>query len=177
MLRIRPRMNPEIIHKKAKALRKREERSLMDLAEAIGLHVYLRQDFDHLYGMYVIIQRRRCIFLNANLDELETSWVLAHEIGHDQLHKDLALQNGLQDLVLLDMKSKPEYEANAFAAHLLIGDEEIDDLVYQGASLLEMAQSLYVPLELVQIKLREMVKLGKDYPLPDAPKANFIGHL
>lgn len=170
-------MKPEIIHKKAQALRNLNEGNLMDLADRIGLHVYLRSDFDKLYGMYVIVQRRRCIFLNANLNEWETDWVLAHEIGHDQLHRELAGQDGLQDLVLMDMKSKPEYEANAFAAHLLIGDEAIDELLCQGATLQEMAQNLYVPIELVQIKLREMVKLGKDYRLPDAPRADFIGHL
>ena len=46
--------------------------------------------------------------------------VCAHEIGHDRLHRALAKKHGLQEFVLYDMATKPEYEANIVATEILL---------------------------------------------------------
>ena len=52
--------------------------------------------------------------------------VCGHEIGHDTFHRDLAKGNvPLPEFVLFDMRTKHEYEANAFASHLIIDDDEL----------------------------------------------------
>ena len=52
---------------------------------------------------------------------------LAHEIGHDRLHRALAKKHGLQEFVLYDMATKPEYEANIVAAEILLDSDEISN--------------------------------------------------
>ena len=50
------------------------------------------------------------------LDENMLRIVCAHELGHDQLHRNMAKTTPIHEFMLYDMKSKPEYEANIVAA-------------------------------------------------------------
>ena len=71
--------------------------------------------------MYKIIKRNRVIFINSNLPEYLQKIVCAHELGHDILHRHLAKNVALQEFMLYDMTSRPEYEANMVAADILDG--------------------------------------------------------
>ena len=48
------------------------------------------ENFSSLKGMYRVIKRNRFIFLNNSLDENMLRIVCAHELGHDQLHRNMA---------------------------------------------------------------------------------------
>ena len=86
------------------------------IAQELGIEVLFCDDFGPLKGMYRVIKRNRFIFINKDLSSRMQRIVCAHELGHDQLHRHLAKGNALQEFMLYDMATKPEYEANIVAA-------------------------------------------------------------
>ena len=137
------------------------------IAEGLGIHVY-QADFRRLKGMYRVIKRRRCIFLNAGLDEETARIVCAHEIGHDRLHRDLAKGDGLQELVLYDLSTRPEYEANVVAASILLPDEEVLTYVYEyGYGTEQIARALSTDVNLVALKVAALREAGHPFELPE----------
>lgn len=59
--------------------------------------------------------------------ELFRPTLLAHELGHGMLHRQIAMMSGFQELeVLMKRADRPmEYEANLFAAELLLEDKTV----------------------------------------------------
>lgn len=145
------------------------------LAEGLGLHIYEREDFNQLLGMYVVVCGRPCIFLKAGMDPGTRKMVLAHELGHVTLHQAERKAADIVPFTLFHMTERPEYEANIFAAHLLLDEEEIESLAKEGYDLVQMAQSLGVDINLLLIKLVEMRKKG--YPWKDLglPRSDYLG--
>lgn len=71
-------------------------------------------------GIYKYIKKNRVIFLNENLTDIEQKFVLAHELGHAVLHtKSSCFFSNVRNI----NKSKKEFEANVFAAELLINEK------------------------------------------------------
>ena len=62
---------------------------------------------------------------NESLNENMLRIVCAHELGHDQLHRNMAKTTPIHEFMLYDMKSKPEYEANIVAAEILMDSDEV----------------------------------------------------
>ena len=90
--------------------------------------------------MYTCVYETRAIFVNSRLDEYMMQMVIAHEIGHDMLHRELAKNGAMKEFELFKMlKNNTEYEANAFAAHLLIETDEFISLSREGLSIGEIA--------------------------------------
>lgn len=146
---------------------------MLALAEELGIHVEFADDYKDLLGMYFNKWHHRFIFLNSRLDEDWLPMVLAHEIGHDQLHRELA-KTGLQEFELFRMNSRTEYEANAFAAHLLLDSDEVYDALREGMDIASVAQSMNCNINLVLIKLNEMHRLGYDIRLTDTADSAFL---
>lgn len=149
-----------------------------DLARGLGISIYDRSDFSQLLGMFAVVDRRPCIFLNANMGERDRRIVLAHELGHAVLHQS---EEGILDMVqftLFSTTSRSEYEANVFAAHLLMDDGEVRDHLKEGVDVVSLAQTLQVDINLLLIKLHEMEKKGMGMDLPDLPPSDFLkyGH-
>jgi Zn-dependent peptidase ImmA (M78 family) len=118
--------------------------------------------------MYRVIQKRRCIFLNRKLDEQTARIVCAHEIGHDRLHRALAQDGGLLEVMLYDMTARPEYEANLVAAAILLPDEEVLRYVYEdGYSVEQIARAMATDVNLVAIKAAALKEAGHPIELPD----------
>lgn len=65
--------------------------------------------------------------------------------------------------MLFNMKDTTEYEANAFAAHLIIDDDDIYSMSKDKYDVVQMAKMLNVNINLVLIKLQELNKLGYDF--------------
>lgn len=167
------------IKKKAESLvKKYGSNDPYRIAEASGIRVY-EQELGRLLGMYSVIQRKRCIFLNRSLDEYRRRIVCAHELGHDMLHRDLLKEVGiLQEFTLLDLSTRTEIEANQFAAHLLLDDEQILDMMHYGYSDEEIARKMCVNLNLLLIKLRDLQKeMGLDFQLRKIPRSDFMRKL
>lgn len=156
-------------------IQKYQTRDVRELSEALGIKLYFREDFDRLLGMYAVIAKRRCVFLNANMSEIDTKMVLAHEIGHDILHR--GEEEDFAEFTLFRIKNEREYEANIFAAHLLLDDEAVLQLAREGGDVFSIAQILEVDVNLLLIKLHEMKRNGEDLPYRELPPRDFMGHL
>lgn len=101
--------------------------------------------------------------------------VIAHELGHDAEHRDRAKESkdGLKEFTLFQMKDTTEYEANAFASHILLDNEEVYDLARSGYDVVQIAQQMGSDINLMLIKLQEMNKLGYDFNIPYDPDSRF----
>ena len=150
-------------------------RDPFQISKEIGVHVIYDYDFNELKGMYKIIQRNRFIFINGNLNERDRRMVCAHELGHDRFHQHFAKTSALQEFMLYDMQSKPEYEANIFAAELLIDDDDILSLVKENYDIYQMASELGEDMNLILIKIDELRKRGHDLRVPYRPQSDFLG--
>lgn len=137
------------------------------IARGLGIHIY-EAEFKRLKGMYRVIKRRRCIFLNAGLDEHTARIVCAHEIGHDRLHRALACGDGLQEFTLYDLSARPEYEANMVAAAILLADEDVLRYIYEyGYGIEQIARALSTDSNLVALKVAALREAGHPFELPD----------
>lgn len=143
-----------------------ETRNPFDLAKQLGASVVWK-DIGSLKGMYVVINRVRYIVLNSSLDEYTARVVCAHELGHDQLHRAYAQSKLLQEYQLYYMRNKNEYEANVFAADLLLSSETIDEYGRAGMDIYQIAQETCTDINLVAIKMGVMHEQGYKVCLPD----------
>jgi Zn-dependent peptidase ImmA (M78 family) len=158
----------EKISETANALAARcKTRNPYEIAEQLGIKVRFADDFARLKGMYTVILRNRFIILNSALDEQTRKIVLAHEIGHDRLHFAIAKSSGFREITLYDMNTRPEYEANIFAAELLLETEKVLELVYDGRDILETARILHSDVNLVALKVASLSKQGYQLHLQD----------
>ncbi|MBQ7822493.1 MAG: ImmA/IrrE family metallo-endopeptidase [Clostridia bacterium] len=163
------------IYDKVEQLVKRyKTRDPKALAAALGIEVKYNPGFGNLKGFYYIINRKRYIVINDNLDDNEKKIVLSHEIGHDRLHRDLVTVAGLQEFVLYDMKSRPEYEANVFASELLLEDNEVAELAKEGYDIEEIAKMLETDINLAALKVSAMNGRGYNFNSVIIPKRNFL---
>ena len=144
------------------------------LARELGIEVKYNGAFKDLKGFYNVINRKRYIVINDNLSESQKRIVLAHEIGHDTLHRALVTVAGLQEFVLYDMKSRPEYEANVFAAELLLPDSEVLELAKNGYDIEQMAKMLKTDINLAALKVSAMNTRGYNFNPVIIPKRNFL---
>ena len=71
-------------------VRRCETRDPFRIADELGVEVLFCEDFGRLKGMYRVIKRNRFILLNKDLSDRMMRIVCAHELGHDQLHRNLA---------------------------------------------------------------------------------------
>ena len=113
------------IYSKANEIVKQTDtRNPMQIASDTGIMLRYSDELDQLLGLYTYRWKHRIILLNDKMDDIMARMVCAHELGHDHLHRDLAKGDGLKEFVLFNMKDNTEYEANAFAAHILLDDKE-----------------------------------------------------
>lgn len=144
-----------------------------ELAEMLGIRIGYKH-FNSLKGMYYVVDRCAFITLSDTLDETMEKVVLFHEIGHHLLHRHLA-SKAFQEFGFYDMSSKPEMEANIFAANMLIDDNELDSLARENYTTSQIARMLYVPHQMLLIKMQDMNSRGYDYNLDYELSGNFLG--
>ena len=141
-------------------------RNPMKIASEIGVMLRYSEELDKLLGLYTYRWKHRIILLNDKMEEIMARMVCAHELGHDALHRDIAKGDGLKEFVLFNMKDTTEYEANAFATHLIIDDDDIYSMSKDKYDVVQIAKMLNVNINLVLIKLQELNKLGYDFRVP-----------
>lgn len=134
-------------------------RDPFELAEAAGAEVVF-SDLGELKGMYTYIQNNRFIVINNQLDDDTARIVCAHELGHDQLHRDFVKDSFLRETVLFDVQNRTEYEANLFAAELLISDGEMLRYAEEETDVASIAAMTCTDVNLVALKLSGMARRG-----------------
>ena len=138
-----------------KLIKKFDTRDPFQLCQAIGVEVFYA-DLGSLKGMYKYLKKNRFAVINENLDPFTKTLVCAHELGHDILHQNLARKVCLQEFILYDMKSRPEYEANLFAPEILLPDDIILNLARDGYDIEQISKELCTDINLIALKVSSM---------------------
>ncbi|MCL1885956.1 MAG: ImmA/IrrE family metallo-endopeptidase [Dehalococcoidia bacterium] len=113
-----------------------------------------------LKAYYFFHVQIRSIVLNNRISDVLQRILVAHELGHDQLHKDVAMLEGFKETELFDITQPTEYEANLFAAELLIDDDELLELIDDGKDYFSIASELCIPSDFLDFKLRILKHRG-----------------
>ena len=152
------------LHRKGLSLvKKYGTRDPFELADYLGISVMECGHFGPLKGMYRVILKNRFIFINRDLEPQMKRIVCAHELGHDQLHRSLATEKAIHEFMLYDMTSEMEYEANIFAASVLLDDKELADYIYTyNYSAEQIAKTMGTDINLVALKIAHLNEIGYD---------------
>lgn len=166
------------IYQKAMALSKKyHTKDPQGIAEAMGIFVSDTLDSRNLLGMYFYKWRSRCIFLHPGLEPHVRKCIIAHELGHDQFHRRESKSGAMREYTLFRMNDQMEYEANAFASHLILDTDETMEQIREGATAVEIAQKACVDINMVLIKVEELRKLGYDLRVPGETNGSFLRKL
>ncbi len=141
----------EVLTRVDKLLAKYKTRDPFRIARQCGIELIVKE-LGALKGFYKVIYRNPFIFLNKSLPAAMARLVCAHELGHHFLHREFAAF-GFEETSLFSPASRREYEANLFAAELLISDREIRELAEYGYTEAQIASSIGMDLPLTQLKL------------------------
>ena len=83
--------------------------------------------------------------------------------------------DGLSDNRIYNMINETEYQANLFAADLLIQDEDVSALSKQeDLDYFSFCSSLYATPELMSFKLYSLMKRGQKYNMPMDINSGFL---
>ena len=129
-------------------------------------------------GFCKIILGNPFVFINRNMSEQMQKMTCAHELGHLFLHADLlAERQYLLEYELFDIQNETEYEANLFAADLLIDEDELMELLAQSKDMVSIASSLDINVNLLMIKMIEMHAHDEAVTVPYVPERKFMGRI
>ncbi len=138
-----------------------QTRDPFEIADALGIRVKMCPDFGNLKGMYTVIKRNRYIFLNDQLDATTRRIVCAHEIGHDQLHRELVKNGALKEFMLYDMRTTPEYEANIVCSEILLDTDEVLSHIYENHyTAAQISSIMHTDINLVALKVAHLSSMG-----------------
>jgi Zn-dependent peptidase ImmA (M78 family) len=159
-------------------IRRYQTRDPFTIAEERGIQILMRSDFKSQKGAFVVLQNISFIFINANLSEHMQRLVCAHELGHALLHRTLGKNvGGVMEFEIFDIKDDTEYDANVFAANLLIDEEEVLEMAREGYDVVHIAKELNLNVNILLVKLNEMSKNGYDLRGPSIPGRKFLGSI
>lgn len=162
--------NKWIYDKVNQLVRKYGTRNPEELIRDLNINLIYMNATNSLLGMYRVILRNRYIFIPNNVGSLKKT-VLAHELGHDQLHREECVGGAsFHESRIFHSTSRFEMEANIFAAHLLIPDEDILSMIKYASDDRELANELGVDINLLNLKVSEMAKMN----LLDLEQANIL---
>lgn len=171
-------MNYDYICKKVSEIkRKHPVNDLEQLCEAMNILLIDQEtplSTEKFKGLFLISSRTKVIVLNSKLNSVCRRIVLAHEIGHSILHSHLAPIRPFQDFDLFGMKNQCEFEANVFAAEILLQDEEVLSVLNDDTTFFAAAQSLGVPQEMLDFKFRIMKHKGYSIMPQYVANADFL---
>lgn len=171
----KPNNSKTIYDRANKVLRLSNRRNPISIANELGIKIHYSDDLKDLLGMYTVISKFRVIFLNSSLNDITTNIVVAHELGHDRLHRNIAKNQRLAiESSLFCINNQIEYEANAFASHILLDTSELISLIEHGYSIHQIAQTTRTHTELVLIKMKELNNLGYNFHIPLDLNRNFL---
>ena len=155
--------------------RKYHTRDPYELCDALGVRIRLKDLGTEIKAYYLCYARIHSIVLNSRVSEVVRRILVAHELGHDRLHKEIALLKGFQEVELFSMTLHTEYQANIFAAELLIDDKELLDLLSDDSmSFFSVARELYIPAGLLDFKYRILEHKGYRIEAPYIAYGDFL---
>lgn len=152
-------------------VKEHDTRSALSLAQALDMTI-IEASFKEQKGVYICIEELPYIILNQDLSDEMRNIVVLHEIGHHLLHREVA--SAFHETNLFDMSChNMEYEANLFAAQVMLPDDETVDLIKQGYSMTQIAATMNTDPNLVALKATDLKRRGLALNIPDF-KADFL---
>lgn len=144
----------EVRRRAAQVLREYGTNDPFALAREMHIEILVRE-LGTLKGFYKDVYGAPFIFLSRRLTRGEARLVCAHELGHHLLHRQFAAF-GFEEVSVFSPASRREYEANLFAAELLLDTREIFDAARAGRTAGEIAAECGADVRLVELKLSSM---------------------
>ena len=158
-----------------KLSRRYKTRDPYELCDVLGIKIRLKDLGFCIKAYYFYQSRIGSIVLNCRVSEPIRRILAAHELGHDRLHKKIAMLRGFQEMELFDMARPAEYEANIFAAELLIDDNDLlEQLNDNDKSFFDVARELGVPAALLDFKFRVLKHKGCRIEAPYIANGDFL---
>lgn len=146
-----------------------------EICDRMGVYIKYMNLQQKLKGFYFYQSRIHHIVIDENIIDTFRNVLIAHELGHYCLHKEIAMMKGFHELeVMQERKDNPtEYEANLFAAELLIEDEPVLNLLKEY-TFFETANILGVPAALLDFKFALLQAKGYSLHMQHYSKSNFL---
>ncbi|WP_352406424.1 ImmA/IrrE family metallo-endopeptidase [Acetoanaerobium noterae] len=144
-------MISRILEEVDKLTKKYKTRDPFEIAKGLNIDI-IYHDLGNLKGYYYYQSRMKYIVINNNISEDLKPMICAHELGHDRLHLHFAKNFAIREFGLFDMSSKPEREANLFAAELLVDETRFLELVLAGHTYSDISSELSIPIEIINLK-------------------------
>ena len=170
----------EIVKAVEQLKKKYHESDPFKLCKAMGIKLIfqsLGKDSDSVKGFFLEFKRIRTITVNDDLPLLIQKFIVAHELGHAELHRKQGI-SAFHEVTLYDESSLCEKDANLFAAELLLEDDEVLQALNEDNTFFTAAAMLNVPPELLDFKFR--VLKWKGYKIVEPPiisRSNFLKDL
>ena len=164
-----------VYQKTEKLVRKYGTRDPFELLDAMHVQVRFYFDLHSTNGFSRYFLRQYFVGINGNLPKEEQRIVAAHELGHIVLHAEALRNSPLFDTAVYDKRSGTEYEANLFAADLLLRDDDVVEAAGRPeADLGSLCLSLGAAPGLMSFKLRSMYARGLGIPLLTECDSRFL---
>lgn len=146
------RVVEELVHKY-------DTRDPYELCDCLGIRIRRIDLRKKLKGFFFYQSRIPNIVIDSNVNEILERVLIAHELGHAILHKEIAMMVGFQEMEVFDSSAITENEANLFSAELLLDDNDVLEQL-EERSFFQAAQALYVPAAFLDYKFRAMCEKG-----------------
>ena len=164
-----------IVQTVEKLVHRFKTRNPFEICDVLDIRIRYKDLGTSIKAYYFYQSRIRSIILNQRVSEAVQRILVAHELGHDRLHKEIAMLKGFQEIEMFDRAIPTEYEANLFAAELLIGDGELMELLNdEDISFFGVARELFVPADLLDFKFRVLKHKGYRINAPDYAHSDFL---
>lgn len=169
-------MTSDYIYKKTDGLiRKFKTRDPIEILEGMNVIVGETSAYRKLKGYCFMSCQTIYVMLSSFLTDEERRIVAAHELGHITLHRSQLKMAPMSDNRLYTMVNETEYQANLFAADLLITDKDVEKLSKNDElDYFSFCSSLYTTPELMSFKLYSLMKRGQAYHMPMDLNGNFL---
>lgn len=131
--------------------RRNQTRNPFQICDSLGISVIF-ESLGTVRGYYACSYRFKVIHINCDLPEEQQMFTCAHELGHAILHPS-SNTPFLRERTLFSV-DKLELEANRFAM-LLCYPADFLHTEYDGCTARQIAQSLNLPMQLVEYTLKQ----------------------
>ena len=133
-------------------IKKYQTRDPEEITAEMGIKVTY-EDLGRVNGYYNTSLGNKFIHINRRLklNDKKRKLTIAHELGHVILHDDLNARFMAEHTYL--SINKYEYEANKFAVHLLIPDDEFNESRMMGYTIGQIASLYSISEDLIKLRM------------------------
>ena len=168
--------NGYIYDETQKLIRKYKTRDPFKIMDEMHIIVGETSSFQKLKGFCFMSCKTIYVRISSFLSEEEKQIVAAHELGHIILHRSQLKMAPMKDDTLYNMQDNTEYQANLFAADLLLSDADIAEMAHnEDLDYFSLCSTLNSTPELMSFKLYSLTKRGQAYHMPMEIQSNFLG--